>query len=109
MTPEPSTPLLPVFGRIFWMILGPMLLIILLVANFKKGNGWFTVADFVILAIFAGLVLGRWCEFRGGNPQTSMGEPANWSHLRRYALGAMLVGIGAWVLVNLFENHWLSR
>ena len=109
MTTERSTPVLPVFGRIFWMIFGPGLLLILVVAGFNKGAGWFTTADFVFLAILGGLILARWCEFRGGSPKTNMGEPATWAHFRRYVLITIPLGLGAWVLANLLENHWLTR
>ena len=39
-------------------------------------------------------------EFRGGNPQTSTGEPASRADLARFVLTLALVAV-AWFLVNM--------
>jgi hypothetical protein len=91
------------------MMLGPLILAILAFIIVRNGNGWFTLADFTFLAALSALLLGRWVEFRGGNPQTSTGEPATLAHLRRYALGVILLGLGGWIAANLLGNHWLNR
>jgi len=108
MTPAQSTPVLPVFGRFFWMMLGPILLFLIWLGGINQGGGWLTIADFAFLAIVGGLILARWLEFRGGQPKTPMGEPATWDQFRRYALVVALGGLTAWVLANLAANHWLA-
>lgn len=106
MSSTQSTPVVPVLGRVFWMILGPCLLILVWLGGISRGGGWLTVADIAFLAIVGGLVLGRWLEFRGGTPQTSTGQPATWDQFKRYALFAILIGFSCWVLANLLANHW---
>ena len=73
---QPTTSLLVLVCRIFWMMLGPLLLALLAFTIIMKGNGWFTPADFAFLAVLGVLFLARWLEFREGNPLTSSGEPA---------------------------------
>ena len=59
--------------------------------------------------VLGGLLVARWLEFRGGNPQTSTCEPATPADLRHYVLGTIVLGFGAWVVANLIGNHWLTR
>jgi hypothetical protein len=106
---QPTNALLPVLGRIFWMMVGPMLLAILAVSIVSIGNGWFTAADFGFLGVLGLLITARWLEFHAGSPQTSTGEPATPDHLRRYVLGALLIGVGIWVAANLLGNYWMVR
>lgn len=98
-----------VLARVCWMMIGPMVLALLAFHIVSAGSGWFTPADFAFLAVLGGTVLARWVEHRGGHAQTATGEPATADHLRRYVLGAMLLGLGAWSLANLLGNHWLAQ
>ena len=107
MTFARPAPLLLLLGRVFWIILGPLLLLILVVGSFHRGNGWLTAADVAFLAILGGLILARWYEFQGGNPTTNMGEPATWSHFRRYVQVTIPLGLGVWIVANVIENHLL--
>jgi hypothetical protein len=51
------------------------------------------------------MFIGRWTEFRSGLPMTATGEPATAEHLRRYALGLGLLGLGLWIAANLIGNR----
>ena len=46
-------------------------------------------------------MLGRWLEFRGGQPKTSTGEPATAADLRRYLLMTSTLGIVVWIVANV--------
>jgi hypothetical protein len=106
MTPnQPTTSVLVCFSRVFWMILGPMMIAVLTFTIIRIGNGWFTFADFAFLAALGTLLLARWMEFRGGDPHTATGGPASRGHLRRYALTALPLGLGVWVFANVLGNH----
>lgn len=52
--PAPTTSILAVVARFYWMILGPLLLIIPTVNILGKGGGWFTAADVAFLALVGG-------------------------------------------------------
>ncbi len=93
-------------ARLFWMMFGPMAMFVAMFLIASNGGGWFTVADMVFLTLLGGLVLARWVEFRGGNAQTSTGEPATAEQLRRYAVGTVIVGLLVWVVANIVGNHW---
>lgn len=107
-TPTPTTPLAAVLGRLFWMMLGPLTLGVAVYYILTSASGWRTVADIFFFAILGGMILGRWLEFRGGNPQTSTGEPASPAHLRRYVLFLVIGGPIVWLLANVIGNHLLS-
>lgn len=107
MIAKRPSPFVVMLGRLFWMMLGPMLLAVLTFVIIRNGSGWLTPADLAFLLILGGLVLGRWIEFQGGNPQTATGEPATPAHLRRYVLSVVPLGLSVWILANLIGNYFL--
>lgn len=108
MATQTSTPLYVLFSRVFWMMLGPLLITVALFNIVMGGNGWFTLADIVFLVLLGGIVLSRWLEFQGGNPQTADGQPATPAQLHRYMLIATIVGLSVWIVANFLGNHWLA-
>ena len=70
MSNDRGATLRDVLTRLYWMMLGPLLLALLAYVVIKTGNGWLTGADIGFLAVLAGLLLARWLEFRGGNDTT---------------------------------------
>lgn len=91
-------------GRLFWMFIGPAILFLLAIGMVRDGGGWFTAKDIAFLVVLGGLILGRLVEFREGDPRTATGEPATQSHFRRYSAGVLVIGLGAWMVVNLVRN-----
>jgi hypothetical protein len=108
MTAKATNSAFVILGRIYWVMIGPMLLVILTLTSLANSGGWFTPADFGFLAALGGLPFGRWLEFQGGDPRTSTGEPATRDQLRRYALATTLAGLAVWVVANLIGNYWLD-
>jgi hypothetical protein len=108
MADNNNSSFLPFFGRLFWMLLGPTLLLVLAFVIVGTGNGWLTGADFGYLGILAAVMVARWLEFRAGNPRTSVGEPATQKHLYRYLVGVAVVGLAVWVAANVLGNHVLT-
>jgi hypothetical protein len=104
VVPQP-TPGYALFGRLVWMLLGPMALLLMTIAVLSVGSGWLTAADFGYFAALAAMCLGRCLEFRGGDPQTSTGQPATRQHLWRYLAGAGAFGLAVWVVANLVANR----
>jgi hypothetical protein len=93
------------FARLFWMMLGPLVLLLLALSIVSQGRSWLTVTDFVFLACVLLLPLARWYEFRAGEPRTSTGDPATERDLRRYAAGALVIGAGIWIGANVLGVH----
>jgi hypothetical protein len=109
MRAHTDSPVLATLGRLTWMLLGPLALVVTAFAIVSKGQGWLTSADLAFFIVLAVLPLGRWLEFRHGSPLTATGEPATPTHLRRYAAVVAASGLGVWCLANLLANHWLPR
>jgi hypothetical protein len=95
-------------GRIVWMMLGPLLLIVAGFAIVSAADGWTALSDIAYLVILAAMLVGRWLEFRGGQPERADGEPATASDLTRYLLVAPVIGLAGWVLANLVGNGLLG-
>lgn len=106
MTTKPSEA--AAFARIFWMMIGPMLMFLFVGNIVLNGNGWLTFADVAFLTLLGGVALARYVEFRAGQAQTATGEPATAAHVQRYILITLAVGAGVWVFANLLGNHWLA-
>jgi hypothetical protein len=104
-TQSASTSLSAILGRIFWMMYGPIFLMVFAIIIAQRADGWLAAPDLIYFLVLGGMLLGRWIEFRGGNPLTGMGEPATEADLRRYWFLAGLIGMGVWVVANLVGNH----
>jgi len=102
-----TSPLVALLGRVCWMLVGPLALVLFTYGIIRAGSGWVTWIDlgyFIVLGLMVG---GRWLEFRGGNPLTSTGEPAKSEDLRRYTTTATGVGLAIWIAANILGNHIL--
>jgi hypothetical protein len=106
MTTAP-TPGYAGFARIFWMFVGPMVLVMIAFQIATTESDGFSGADFAFFLVLGGMIFGRWAEFRGGSPQTANGEPATPGHLHRYIKVALPIGLAMWVVAKLI-GHFLS-
>ena len=104
-----TTPLTAVLGRLFWMMIGPMALLLTIYFIVTSGTGWTTTADLLHFVTLGGMILGKWMEFRGGSPETSTGEHATVADLRRYILMVVTAGPVVWVIANILGNYVLRR
>ena len=92
-------------ARVFWMILGPMALVIVCLAIANSSTGWLTPLDAGYFAIL-GLMIGcRWAEQKSGQATTATGEPATWSNFNRYVVALVPLAVVVWVVVNVIGNH----
>ena len=96
-----TTPGYAGFARLYWMFLGPMLLLLVAIGVVNDGGGWGTPKSLVFLGMLAFLLVCRWAEFHAGDARTAEGEPATPAHLRRYLISAALVGGATWIAANL--------
>ena len=107
MASSDTTRLIPVFGRLFWMMVGPIALVMATYFIVSSGNGWTTAADLLFFVILGGMIFGRWLEFRGGSPETQTGESATAADLRRYILTVVIAGPVVWIVANILGNYVL--
>jgi hypothetical protein len=87
---------LAALGRLTWMLLGPMALLLATLSLFTRGRSTFGTADGAFFAALGAMLLGRWLDFRGGTPLTADGEPATAAHLRRFVLWTTVAGAAIW-------------
>lgn len=96
-------------ARIFWMVGGPFILLLLAAQTVLSGPGWFTPWDAVFGLTLVAMILTRQHEFRAGDPQKSDGSPANIDDLRRYRFQVIGIGVAMWVIANVLGNHVLHH
>jgi len=109
MAASPNTSSSALFGRLFWMMIGPLTLVLTLYYIVTAGGNSRAFAHAVYFVVLLGMILGKWLEFRGGNPLTSAGDPATPADLRRYVLAVLVGGPIVWVVANLAGNHFAAR
>jgi hypothetical protein len=109
MNTSPTGSSAAVLGRLVWMMIGPLSLALTLYYIVSSGTGWRTGADVLYFVILAAMIVGKWLEFRGGDPRTSSGDPVKPGDLRRYIVMALGVGVAVWAVANLVGNHLLAR
>lgn len=96
-------------ARVFWMLIGPVSLLLLAFAIIQSGAGWFTVPDLMFFIVLVGIIGARLFEFHSGSPLTTTGEPANLTDIQIYLIGVGTIGVFGWIIANLIGNHWLAR
>jgi hypothetical protein len=96
-----TTSLRQVVVRMFWMMLGPGVLALLLFNIAGQGKGWLATSSIAFLVVLGGVILAR-----SFDPRNSFGEPSTTADFRRYAVGALGLGVAAWALANLLGIHW---
>jgi len=95
-------------GRILWMMVGPVILLLLALHIARQRDGWFTLPSLAYLVVLLATFLSRWMEFQCGFPKTATGEPATTEHLHRYALASGTIGIAVWFIANLVGDHRIN-
>ena len=99
---------LAVYARMFWIMVGPAILLLLLLSIANRGSGWIMPHDIAYLTVLGLVLFARWYEFRE-NPTTAAGEPATSADLRKYLLSAAVIGVGLWFAANSFGNFFLNH
>jgi hypothetical protein len=100
-------PIAGALGRLTWMLLGPIALF-LTGLSVARASGWLTAFDLGYLAALGVTILGRWVEYQAGDPRTADGEPATVAHIRWYTAAALIIGLGFWVVINVWANYWAT-
>jgi hypothetical protein len=96
-----TTSLRQVIVRMVWMMLGPGVLALLLFNIAGQGKGWGATSSIAFLVVLVGVILARFLD-----PRNSFGEPSTTAGFRRYAIGALGLGVAGWALANLLGIYW---
>lgn len=90
-----SLPLLPLLGRLLWVLVGPLGLLAGTLWIIQKGEGWLTAADLAYFLALGAMIVGRWLEHQGD--------------ITRYTLRLCVGGLVLWAAANAVGNYWFIR
>jgi hypothetical protein len=97
--PAKSTSCLGLLLRLFWIVVGHVVLGFLAVFIFQSGV--YSLLDVAYWLVVGGMITIRFLDITRLRGQTADGEPATLSHWRRYTLLLLLVYGGTWALVHV--------
>jgi hypothetical protein len=103
-----TTPFRAVFGRLAWMLVGPLILFVVTLSLFKKRDSFWDPSDLGYFVCLFAIVVGQWIEFRSGSGLTADGEPVNARQVRRFTVAATVLGLAVWTAVTLFRVFVLT-
>jgi hypothetical protein len=89
--------------RLFWMIVGPVALVLLAVNLATHKRGWGDLMNVAFLVILIALIVAR-----RSDPNSADGTPTTPAQLRNYSIAALVLGIATWFVVNLVGKDWLA-
>ncbi len=108
MGDKQSTPL-GMAVRLWWMLLGNVLLAFCAIFIFHNGGVFFQTADWVFWIALVSLVLIRYMDIRFLGGCTGTGGPASMTHWRRYSIILTLCAVAVWVLAHLMGHLFAVR
>lgn len=91
--------------RLTWAIIGPLALFVMLATMTQDKSGTFNGVDIGYFAILFITIGARYWDFSAGDRNNLMGEMTTHSMLRKYSLNVLILGTGAWLLVNLIGSY----
>jgi len=100
--PAHRSSLVALVVRIFWMILGPALLLALAALIAQRGG--YSIIDIWFAAVVAIVVFARLLDVRTFDGATSWGERATMSHFWGYSLKLLMAATGAWLIAHLLPR-----
>lgn len=86
---------LGVFARLYWVCLAPAGWFAALLPMYRHRE-WFGAWEVCFFGVSATMILARYIEWKNGGALTLDGAPATAGHVRRYALGLVVVSAAAW-------------
>ena len=95
-----SSSVLGILLRLFWMIIGNVVLGFSGLYILWGRESFFSVFDISYGAVVPLLIVSRYVDIAKFHGATGTGEPATMAHWRRYALGVLVISVAAWVILH---------
>ena len=92
------------FLRIFWMIIGNVILLSCAYGIIQHRSSLLSIADAFYWAIVGSLLAARYVDIRYLYGLTAEGDPASMADWRRYAVFLVLVATGLWLVVHAIAH-----
>jgi hypothetical protein len=96
METNQSSSVVVAFARLFWIFAGPAALFLLAFTIARRDEAWFAPTSIAFLVVVVGEIVARRLD-----PNNSYGEPTTPAESNTFTVGALLIGLVAWVIVNL--------
>jgi hypothetical protein len=90
--------------RLFWMVIGNMVLVMVAVSIIENRQTFLSIADILYVVLVPLLIVARYLDIKFFEGATASGEPATIKHWRKYALTTASVAVAVW-----FAAHGISR
>ncbi|MBN1854784.1 MAG: hypothetical protein JW829_18775 [Pirellulales bacterium] len=94
--------------RLFWMILGNLVLFFVAVQLLFHPRGWFSSLDVVYWLTTVLILVARYADIRFFQGTTAEGKPATLRDWQRHAFILVLVTGVVWLAVHLLGVFWFS-
>jgi len=88
-------------ARVFWMLIGNMVLVISMIIIFQYKDSMFHAADLVFWITIAALILVRYLDIKFWGGMTAAGGPATIANWNRYAAALLIGSVGVWALSHV--------
>jgi len=88
------------FLRLFWMMIGNVLLLFCAFGIVQHRSTVLSIADAFYWASVGCLLAARYVDIRYAQGLTANGDPATMTHWRRYAVLLVPVASGIWLIVH---------
>jgi hypothetical protein len=91
------------FVRVFWILLGNVILIVSVILIFQHKDWMIHSADGVFWGTVAALILARYLDIKLYNGLTATGKPASMSQWRKYAAVLLTCSTIVWVVLHAIK------
>ena len=102
--PEPATSkqdsIVGLLARIFWMLIGNMVLAISMIIIIQHKGSMFHAADLVFWITIAAIILVRYLDIKFWGGLTAAGGPATIANWNRYAAALLIGSAVVWVVLH---------
>ena len=105
---EKHDSILSLILRLFWMLLGNVILIVSAIFILQGKNWQFHTADAFFWGTAVALVLARYLDIKYFNGLNATGEPASMAHWEKYAGLLVICAAAVWVLLHLI-NYFVAN
>jgi hypothetical protein len=95
MATNQSSSVVEAFARLYWIFAGPAALFLLAFTIARRDAAWLAPTSMAFLVVLAGEIVARRLD-----PNNSYGEPTTPAETSTFTVGALLIGLVAWVIVN---------
>ena len=98
--PSPKSSLAGLVLRLFWMAVGNVVLLIMLIFIGGKDDFGFTLHDAVFWTVAAAMAAARYLDIARYEGSTTYGEPATIRDFRQYAALLALASLSLWAMAH---------